>query len=513
MNTMKFTFSILVLIFLSGLTEVMGQWTTSGTNIYNNNTGNVGIGNTTPGTLLHVGKNMTEPTIKIHNIGGFGGATFQMTDNASGADWKFKATTTGGFKIRDNAFALDVIQIEANSAANSIYINAAGNVGLGTNVPSAKLDVTTSSNYVAQFNGSSPMYMGFFEGSVYRGYLGSYTGNAADLDFGTGAGNTTGKLHLTIQSTPKLTVDEAGDVGIGTTNPTHKLHITGGDLFVQSSSGLIVFGYEGSNQWQMATTGAGADLRWYSSPDGGTTINPRHYFSQNGRVGIGGFSGPGLPIAQLDVIGAGTTSSTNTLTLRNSTGDTLLRMRDDGRMGIGYNGASYGRTLNLGGTGINFYTAEEEAFGGAVYPTDTTLVIWSNSASNNYLVLQPSWGNVGIGTYSPDYKLHVNGTAKVNSLLVGPNGTQLTTVIKLNVPKDIPSIAANSSSAQTFTVTGASEGYSVMISPETALPDGLIIAYARVSSTGVVEVKFTNVTGSAINPVLTTFAITLVGSL
>lgn len=513
MNIMKITLSAIVLLFFAGLTHVMGQWTTSGTNIYNNNTGNVGVGNTTPNALLHAGKNMIEPTIKIQNFGGFGGATFQMTDNVSGADWKFKATNAGGFKIRDNANFLDVIVVEPNSAANALYINSAGFVGLGTSAPSAKLDVNSTSNYVAQFNGLSPMYMGFFEDGDYRGYLGSYSGTSTDMDFGTGTGNTTGRLHLTIQSVPKLTIGPDGNVGIGTDSPNHKLHVDGGDLFVQSSSGKIVLGYDGSNQWQMASTGGGADLRWYTTTDGGTTITPRHYFSQNGNMGIGGFSGPGVPIARLDVIGAGTTSSTNNLTLRNSTGDTLLRMRDDGRMGIGYNGSSFGRTMNLGGTGINFYTANETAFGGAIFPTDTSLVIWSNSNSNNYLVLQPSWGNVGIGTYSPDYKLHVNGTAKVNNLLVGSNGTLLTTIIKLNVPKDLPSIAANSSSAQTFTVSGAAEGYSVMISPETALPDGLIIAYARVSSTGNVEVKFTNVTGSPINPALTTFAITVIGSL
>ena len=505
MNTMKTTLGVISLVFFAGLTQVMGQWTTSGTNIYNSNTGNVGIGNTTPGTLLHVGKNMTEPTIKVHNFGGIGGATFQMTDNVSGADWKFKATNAGGFKIRDNAFALDVIQIEPNSLANALYINAAGNVGLGTSVPAAKLDVNSTSNYVAQFNGLSPMYLGLFESNAYRGYLGSYSGSDADVDFGTGSGNVSGKLHLTIQASPKLTVDAAGNVGVGTTTPTHKLHVNGGDLFVQSSSGLIVFGYEGSNQWQMASTGGGADLRWYTTTDGGTTITPRHYFSQNGNMGIGGFSGAGVPIARLDVIGAGTTSSTNNLILRNSLGDTLLRMRDDGRMGIGYNGTTYGRTMNLGGTGINFYTANEAAFGGAVFPTDTSLVIWSNSPSNNYLVLQPSWGNTGIGTYSPDAKLHVKGT-----VILGTEGTVVTNVIKATVLKDIPSVAANSSSVQTFTVNNASPGASVVISPEIALSDRLIIAYARVSAEDVVEAKFTNITGSPINPGSMNFYITVI---
>ncbi len=307
-------------------------------------------------------------------------------------------------------------------------LSMAQNVGIGTTTPAARLDVKTSSNYVAQFNGAAPMYMGIFEADIYRGYWGSYAGAAEDVDFGTGSGNTTGKLHFTIQANPRMTINAAGQVGIGTTNPNHLLHINGGDVFVQSSSGLIRFGYEGGNEWQMATTGAGADLRWYTTPDGGTTITPRHYFSQNGNMGIGGFSGPGVPLGRLDVIGAGSTSTTNTFLLRNSIGDTLLRMRDDGRMGIGYNGTSYGRTLNMGGTGVNFYTANEVAFGGAIFPTDTSLVLWSNSGANNYLVLQPSWGNTGIGTYTPNAKLHLNGT-----MLIGSNSNRIATGYQLSV--------------------------------------------------------------------------------
>ncbi|NOT50170.1 MAG: hypothetical protein HOP10_02725 [Chitinophagaceae bacterium] len=304
----------------------------------------------------------------------------------------------------------------------------AQNVGIGTTTPAAKLDVNSTSSYVGQFNGIAPMYIGLFEGGVYKGYLGSYAGAADDIDIGTGSGNAAGKLHLTIQANPRLTINSSGQVGIGTTAPNHLLHINGGDLFVQSSSGLIRFGYNGANEWQLATTGAGADLRWYTTPDGGSTITPRHYFSQNGNVGIGGFSGPGVPLGRLDVIGSGTSSATNTFLLRNSNGDTLLRMRDDGRMGIMYNGASYGRTVNLSGSGINFYNTNDAFFGGAIFPTDTSLVIWSNSGANNYLVLQPSWGNTGIGTYTPNAKFHLNG-----AMLIGGNSATIATGYSLSV--------------------------------------------------------------------------------
>lgn len=307
-------------------------------------------------------------------------------------------------------------------------ITLSQNVGIGTTNPEAKLDVKATSNYVSKFSGVSPMYISIFENDVYRGYWGSYSGATEDVDFGTGAGNNTGKLHFTIQAIPKFTINNIGNVGVGTINPNYKMHINGGDLFVQSSSGLIRFGYEGANEWQMATTSAGADLRWYTTTDGGATIIPRHYFSQNGNVGIGGFSGSGVPIARLDVKGIGTTSSTNTMTLRNSNGDTLFRLRDDGRIGIGYNGTTFGRTLNLGGTGINLYTSNQAAFGGTIFPTDTSLVLWSNSNSNNYLVLQPSWGNTGVGTYSPNAKFHVNG-----AMLIGNSSSRIATGYSLSV--------------------------------------------------------------------------------
>ncbi|HNS17390.1 MAG TPA: hypothetical protein PKI34_06185 [Bacteroidales bacterium] len=106
--------------------------------------GYVGIGNNTPGTLLYVAKNMGEPTITIRNLGGGGGATYSMVDDFSGANWKFKATTYGGFKIRDQANGLDVITIEANSAANVLYINGSGNIGIGEVNPSSKLAVNGS---------------------------------------------------------------------------------------------------------------------------------------------------------------------------------------------------------------------------------------------------------------------------------------------------------------------------------------------------------------------------------
>jgi len=135
----------------SGMREADLDWEVIGNDVVTGHggsypAGNVGIGNNSPGTLLYAAKNMGEPTITIRNIGGGGGATYSMVDDLSGADWKFKATTYGGFKIRDHANSMDVLVFEPNSAANSIYIKSGGNVGVGTATPhaSAKLEVNSN---------------------------------------------------------------------------------------------------------------------------------------------------------------------------------------------------------------------------------------------------------------------------------------------------------------------------------------------------------------------------------
>ena len=218
------------------------------------------------------------------------------------------------------------------------------------------------------------------------------------------------------------------------------------------------------------------------------------------RVGIGTLT----PVARLDIVGEGTSSQTNNLVLKNSIGDTLFRVRNDGRIGIMFNGSSFGRTLNLGGNGVNFYKTDD-VFAGAIFPTDTSLIMWSQISDNNYVILQPAWGKVGIATYHPQATLEVGGT-----VILGPLGTTINNLINIILSKNPASVPANSSTIETFVVTGAAVGSAVSISPAGALPDGLLIAYARVSAANTVEVKFTNVTGVAINPATMNFHIAVV---
>jgi hypothetical protein len=116
-----------------------------------------------------------------------------------------------------------------------------------------------------------------------------------------------------------------------------------------------------------------------------------------------------------------------------------------------------------------------------------------------------SSGNIGIGVIAPSRKLEVNGTSRI-----GVNGTTINNIIKVSSTGNIPGITAGGSQVVSFSVTSAAITASVMISPASALPDGLIIAYARVSAAGVVEVKFTNVGSSPTSVISENFYITII---
>lgn len=100
-------------------------------------------------------------------------------------------------------------------------------LGIGTEFPLTNLHIESSTDNPVYINSPSNLYLTWAENGSPRGYLGSYYGNAEDVDLGTHGANPTGKLHLVTQATPRLTVDAAGNAGIGTTLPTEKLEVSG----------------------------------------------------------------------------------------------------------------------------------------------------------------------------------------------------------------------------------------------------------------------------------------------
>jgi uncharacterized protein (TIGR02145 family) len=95
----------------------------------------------------------------------------------------------------------------------------AQNVGIGTTAPATTLHVKSSSANPVIIDGGNSLFVTLAENGINRGYIGSYSGNAEDVELGTYSGNI-GNVHLTTQNTPRLTVKYNGNVGIGTATPS-----------------------------------------------------------------------------------------------------------------------------------------------------------------------------------------------------------------------------------------------------------------------------------------------------
>ena len=106
-------------------------------------TGNVGIGNTAPNSILHLGaaNNSNHEAILTLNNGG-------ATGNEAGIEWLYEASTTPRAKIFLDASSQDLVFQTANATA--LIINSSGNVGIGT--PSVSLG---STDLVLQVGSSS----------------------------------------------------------------------------------------------------------------------------------------------------------------------------------------------------------------------------------------------------------------------------------------------------------------------------------------------------------------------
>jgi hypothetical protein len=168
----------------------------------------------------------------------------------------FSANT--GVGTFDNATAIGArAMVSASNAMVLGSINgvngatASTKVGIGITNPGSALHVASIDGSVATFDGPAGMYLVLRETGTYRGYIGSFAGNAADVDFGTGAGNTTGRVHLTLQASPALTIEATGNVNLYDNELNRTLKTGNANLvpiaygnisstgFVQASSGNV----------------------------------------------------------------------------------------------------------------------------------------------------------------------------------------------------------------------------------------------------------------------------------
>ena len=162
-----------------------------------------------------------------------------------------------------------------------LFIDASGNVGIGTSSPAAKLHV-----YGASGNITSTVQSGSTVGRFLTNSNGTYVGTTTDNDF-----------TIQTNSQNRVTVKNTGNVGIGTSSPIKPVDIQGApaELRLNSTSNSyarFTHAHSGTPLWTVGTRTSDDYFIFRESGSGNTII-------QNGNVGIGTAS----PGADLEIAG------------------------------------------------------------------------------------------------------------------------------------------------------------------------------------------------------------------
>ena len=384
------------------------------------NQGNVGIGTYDPASILHVEGGSSTTNLIASSGNGF----LRIADSATSATRKEFTILLDNTNNR-----VDMQAIQQGVAARNITLNASGgNVGIGTDDPAARLEVSTTGFDVGKFTGNTDDGAGYvaavveiesnengrgrgvylthrdstdttdsewYSGTPYTG-TGYTIGNAA---YGTSVNSDTGPAVL---AQSRFFIQKDGKVGIGTTSPGEKLDVAGN---IELSTGGYIYG--DGNAYLRLSNAAGALLGYGA---GYIALGPSFTYNNasgelfriqnsNGNVGIGTTS----PRYQLDLAEAQNSSQADYIALGVNNG----------------NPAGTGTALGSGLIWKANFTGYTKRSAGIVQIAQgsffrSALAFYTNGTANT----TTDWsermridmdGNVGIGVTGPQSKLQVAG--------------------------------------------------------------------------------------------------------
>jgi hypothetical protein len=260
MRNIRYIVVLVFLIFVSRNALSQSVWDTSGNDIYNTNTGNVGIGTTNPESMLSVLK--TSPPVGTQNSVIMDLSAGAASDSVGQQEvLRMYRTQTGYTYSQVASFSLGRytagiapktrldINLKDSSGDNHVTdatimtLQSNGNVGIGMASPGFKMSVTQDMTMGSDvLDGTAQMVI---QGATTIGkkLLMGYDTN--DNGFGFIKAGNQG-----VTWTPLALQPNGGNVGIGTTNPQYKLDVNGSI----NVSGNINAKYQDLAEWVPSTT-------------------------------------------------------------------------------------------------------------------------------------------------------------------------------------------------------------------------------------------------------------------
>lgn len=434
--------------------------------------GSAGVGTTNPsGTKLHVVHNTGGEATVLAEAGSSMSPAMEFKDAAATPNrWRigsgFTTTTDGLFFIYD----------KRQSAARMI-IDTSGNVGIGTASPLQRLQL--GSNTITGSAAPDAISLG----ATYSTTAGANPkirlfDNGASAVYGVGISDSqfdfmipTGSRYAwNINGAEKMRLDTSGNLGIGTTTPSGKLHVVSGtdngtallnlDTGVHGGTSMLVYGTANNESgYDMSVYRAGQYFsrfgvtnygHVYFQPGGGSvgigTSTPNYRLDiQGGQINssgglciagdcktawsqVGGAGSSQWTTSGANIyynsgnVGIGTTSPTSPLVIQGnepSNDYATLRVKPT----VTHGGLVIDSANNSSQVHLRFYKNGVPKWQFRVPFQEGTedLRLYSWGASADVMSISPS-GSVGIGTITPSATLHVQGTGRfTQSLTVDGN--------------------------------------------------------------------------------------------
>ena len=421
--------------------------------------GSVGIGTTNPSSLLEVAGDINTTTGTFRMAGTDYGQYFIDAAGVSNQVWTSDGSGRGGWQdlpggsvsyLQLNGQQLspinttfDLMTGGTGTASAKFYATGttgdgyfAGNLGIGTTNPLHSLQIQSGDLYLAETNDGTRIMLNNDGPTYYMGIGSRGTTSHSYLEFGRATNHTEA-------ITPLMSLDDAGNVGIGTTDPTSALHVNGvltlqeagqtQTSFIETVSygledGWTRFTAGGTNNvafefrdntnalFALGTTGNYSELVTPLQIDNNLNVaNDLFVNTSTHNVGIG-TTNPGYKFEVVETSDADKTTI-HAYSSQSSTSTDYINIAITGEAQGSMTG--WGRGIGVLGAGDHSNSWQNIGVYGllGINPStnfDFSSAIWGDGNSTGFAGIFTG-GYVGIGTTDPGYALQVAGDIDVTT--------------------------------------------------------------------------------------------------